>query len=46
MSTHQLDLLENALDSLAEALAKYERANTGTGRELRILSMNIFCFVI
>lgn len=24
MSTHQLDLLENALDSLAEALAKYE----------------------
>mgnify|MGYP003386174490 CR=1 FL=1 len=28
MSTHQLDLLENALDSLAEALAKYEEGDS------------------
>lgn len=30
---------------LRAARAAIER-NTGTGRELRILSMNIFCFVI
>ncbi|MEN9985531.1 MAG: hypothetical protein RI925_1033 [Pseudomonadota bacterium] len=29
MTTHELDLLENAIDSLVEALAKFEEGDEG-----------------
>ena len=32
MSTHQLDLLENALDSLVEALHKYDQGDSGDNK--------------
>ena len=42
---HQLDLLENAIDSLNEALAKYEQANTGDIKAYKFCVLHLSHFL-
>lgn len=39
MTIHELDLLDNALDSLSEALSKFEEGDDGDHRPI-----NLLCF--
>ncbi|WP_124704241.1 hypothetical protein [Sulfuriferula multivorans] len=45
MATHQLDLLENALDSLAEALGKYEEGESGEHKAYKFAVLHMSHFV-
>lgn len=45
MATHQLDLLENALDSLAEALCKYEEGESGEHKAYKFAVLHMAHFV-
>lgn len=44
-STHQLDLLENALDSLAEALAKFEDGDAGEPKAYKFAVLHMAHFI-
>lgn len=44
-STHQLDLLENALDSLAEALAKFEEGDAGEAKAYKFAVLHMAHFI-
>jgi uncharacterized protein YutE (UPF0331/DUF86 family) len=45
MSTHQLDLLENALDSLAEALAKFKEGEAGDSKAYKFAVLHMAHFI-
>lgn len=45
MSTHQLDLLENALDSLVEALHKYEQGESGDNKAYKFAVLHMSHFM-
>lgn len=45
MTTHQLDLLENALDSLAEALAKFEEGDGGEPKAYKFAVLHMAHFI-
>jgi len=45
MATHQLDLLENALDSLAEALSNYEEGENGEPKAYKLAVLHMSHFV-
>ena len=44
-STHQLDLLDNALDSLAEALAKFEEGDSGEPNAYKFAVLHMAHFI-
>jgi hypothetical protein len=44
-STHQLDLLDNALDSLAEALAKFEEGDAGEPKAYKFAVLHMAHFI-
>ncbi|OGS85773.1 MAG: hypothetical protein A2061_04055 [Gallionellales bacterium GWA2_59_43] len=44
-NTHQLDLLENALDSLAEALAKFEEGDAGDPKAYKFAVLHMAHFI-
>lgn len=44
-STHQLDLIENALDSLAEALAKFEEGDAGEPKAYKFAVLHMAHFI-
>lgn len=41
MSIHELDLLENALDSLAEALSKFEEGEDGEHKAYKFAVLHL-----
>lgn len=45
MTTHQLDLLDNALDSLAEALAKFEEGDDGNAKAYKFSVLHMAHFI-
>jgi ribosomal protein S27E len=45
MTTHQLDLLENALDSLAEALVKFEEGDAGDAKAYKFSVLHMAQFI-
>lgn len=45
MTTHQLDLLENAIDSLAEALLKYEAGEDGDAKAYKFAVLHMAHFI-
>lgn len=45
MSTHQLDLFENSLDSLAEALNKYEQGDNGDNKAYKFAVLHLSHFM-
>lgn len=45
MTTHQLDLLENALDSLAEALTKFEEGDAGNLKSFKFSVLHMAHFI-
>lgn len=45
MTTHELDLLENAIDSLAEALAKFEEGDGGEPKAFKFAVLHMAHFV-
>lgn len=45
MATHELDLLENAIDSLAEALAKFEEGDAGETKAFKFSVLHMAHFV-
>jgi len=45
MPTHQLDLLPNALDSLAEALAKFEAGDAGDAKAYKFCVLHMAHFI-
>lgn len=45
MSTHELDLLENALDSLGEALSKYEESDEGDAKAYKFAVLHMAHFI-
>lgn len=45
MSTHELDLLENALDSLSEALSKFEDGEGGERKEYKFAVLHMANFI-
>jgi hypothetical protein len=45
MSTHQLDLLENAVDSLAEALLKFESGEDGEAKAYKFAVLHMAHFI-
>lgn len=44
-NTHELDLLENALDSLAEALAKFEQGDSGESKAYKFAVLHMAHFI-
>lgn len=44
-NTHQLDLLDNALDSLAEALAKFEEGDAGELKAYKFAVLHMAHFI-
>jgi len=45
MSTHELDILENALDSLAEALSKFEEGEDGEHKAYKFAVLHMAHFI-
>lgn len=45
MTTHQLELLENALDSLAEALVKFEEGDAGESKAYKFAVLHMAHFI-
>ncbi len=45
MTTHELDLLENAIDSLVEALAKFEEGENGEAKAYKFAVLHMAHFV-
>jgi hypothetical protein len=45
MTTHELDLLENAVDSLAEALSKFEEGDNGEPKAYKFAVLHMAHFV-
>lgn len=45
MTTHELDLLENAIDSLAEALAKFEEGDKGEPKAFKFAVLHMAHFI-
>lgn len=45
MTTHELDLLENAIDSLVEALAKFEEGDAGEPKAFKFAVLHMAHFV-
>jgi ribosomal protein S27E len=45
MTTHKLDLLQNAIDSLVEALAKYEQGEQGDARAYKFCVLHMSHFI-
>lgn len=45
MTTHKLDLLQNAIDSLVEALAKYEQGEQGDPRAYKFCVLHMSHFI-
>jgi hypothetical protein len=45
VTTHELDLLENAIDSLAEALAKFEEGDSGEPKAFKFAVLHMAHFV-
>ena len=45
MSIHELDLLENALDSLGEALSKFEEGDDGDPKAYKFAVLHMAHFI-